>query len=60
MLAGALKSLLGIPMENNPFSFYNASISKLSWDRRIKMLTLNQLDHLAAAGLAESDSTGDL
>jgi 2,3-bisphosphoglycerate-dependent phosphoglycerate mutase len=60
VLAGALKSLLGIPMENNPFSFYNASISKLSWDRRIKLLTLNQLDHLAAAGLDETDSTGDL
>jgi probable phosphoglycerate mutase len=60
VLAGALKSLLGIPMETNPFSFYNASISKLAWDRRIKLLTLNQLDHLAAAGLDESDSTGDL
>jgi len=59
VLAGVLKSLLGIPMANNPFSFYNASISKLSWARRIKLLTLNQLDHLAAAGLDESGSTGD-
>lgn len=60
VLAGALKALLGVPAENNPFSFYNASISKLAWDRRIKLLTLNQLDHLATAGLAEADSTGDL
>ncbi len=60
VLAGALKSLLGIPAENNPFSFYNASISRLAWNGRIKLLTLNQLDHLAAAGLDESDSTGDL
>jgi probable phosphoglycerate mutase len=60
VLAGALKSLLGIPMELNPFSFYNASISRLGWDRRIKLLTFNQLDHLAAAGLAETDNTGDL
>jgi probable phosphoglycerate mutase len=60
VLAAALKSLLEIPIETNPFSFYNASISKLSWDRRNKLLTLNQLDHLAAAGLAESDNTGDL
>ncbi|HEV2971199.1 MAG TPA: histidine phosphatase family protein [Pirellulales bacterium] len=60
VLAGALKSLLEIPIATNPFSFYNASISKIAWDSRIKLLTLNQLDHLAAAGLDESDSTGDL
>ena len=60
VLAGALKSLLGIPAEINPFSFYNASISRLAWNARLKLLTLNQLDHLAAAGLDETDSTGDL
>jgi 2,3-bisphosphoglycerate-dependent phosphoglycerate mutase len=60
VLAGALKALLGIPIETNPLSFYNASISKLAWDHRLKLLTLNQLDHLAAAGLDETDSTGDL
>jgi probable phosphoglycerate mutase len=60
VLSGALKSLLGIPADINPFSFYNASISRLAWNSRIKLLTLNQLDHLTAAGLDETDSTGDL
>jgi len=60
VLAGALKSLLRVPMESSPFSFYNASISKVAWNDRIKLVTFNQLDHLAAAGLAETDNTGDL
>ena len=61
VLAGALKSLLRIPVETSPFSFYNASISAVSWDdRRVRLLTFNQLDHLAAAGVADADNTGDL
>jgi 2,3-bisphosphoglycerate-dependent phosphoglycerate mutase len=60
VLAAALKSLLGIPAQINPFSFYNASISRLAWDRQIKLLTLNQLDHLKSAGLDFTDNTGDL
>jgi probable phosphoglycerate mutase len=60
VLGAALKSLLGIQIDNSPFSFYNASISKLVWDRRIKLITLNQVDHLRAAGLEVLDATGDL
>jgi 2,3-bisphosphoglycerate-dependent phosphoglycerate mutase len=60
ILAAALKAMLGIPAERNPFSFYNASISKLAWADRIKLLTLNQLDHLRAAGLAREDATGSV
>ena len=58
ILAGALKSLLGVPAELNPFSLYNASISKLAWNATIKLLTLNQLDHLRLAGLDREDATG--
>lgn len=60
ILAAALKAILRIPAEVNPFSFYNASISKLVWEKRIKLMTLNQLDHLKAAGIDREDATGNL
>jgi 2,3-bisphosphoglycerate-dependent phosphoglycerate mutase len=60
ILAGALKALLRIPAELNPFSLYNASISRLAWNDRIKLVTLNELDHLRAAGLAREDATGSV
>ncbi len=60
VLGAALKALLAIQVNNSPFSFYNASISKLIWDRSIKLMTLNQVDHLRAAGLEILDGTGDL
>ena len=46
LLSAALKVLLEIPAKLNPFSFYNGSISKLQWDGQVKLLTLNQIDHL--------------
>ncbi|MEX2141264.1 MAG: histidine phosphatase family protein [Pirellulales bacterium] len=60
ILAAALKAVLRIPAEVNPFSLYNASISKLAWSEKVKLLTLNQLDHLRAAGLAREDATGSV
>jgi broad specificity phosphatase PhoE len=60
ILAAALKALLRIPAEINPFSLYNASISVLAWNDRIKLLSLNQLEHLRAAGLALEDMTGSV
>jgi broad specificity phosphatase PhoE len=60
LLAAALKALLQIPAELNPFSFYNASISVLAWNDRIKLLSINQLEHLKAAGLAREDATGNV
>jgi broad specificity phosphatase PhoE len=70
VLAGALRSLLQIPAELSPFSFYNAAINKITWDQqnpesqgfpsRIKILVLNETDHLKAAGIDGPYSTGDL
>jgi probable phosphoglycerate mutase len=60
ILGAALKSILGIPAELNPFVLYNGSISRLVWDQRIKLVTLNELEHLRAAGLASEDWTGNL
>ena len=45
-LAGALKSLLGIPAERNPFSLKNGSITLLAWEQDVKLLALNLTDHL--------------
>jgi probable phosphoglycerate mutase len=60
ILAAALKSLLGIPAERNPFSFYNASISQVNWDAQVKLLTLNQIDHLRRAQGEFDTRSGDL
>lgn len=45
-LAAAFKALLGVPAERNPFSFYNGSISRIAWEKEVKLLTVNQLEHL--------------
>ncbi len=59
-LAGALKSLLSVPVELNPFAFYNASISRLAWDKQVKVLSINEIDHLRTIELTTDISTGDL
>jgi len=59
-LAAALKALLGVPAERNPFTLYNGSISQLEWAGQIKLVTLNQTDHLRLAGCELATQTGDL
>jgi hypothetical protein len=59
-MAAALKSLLQVPAELNPFAFYNGSISRLAWDKQLKVLTINQLDHLRAVELITEAGAGDL
>ena len=60
VLAAAFKALIGVPAERNPFMLYNGSISMLEWDAQLKLMTLNQIDHLHAAGCALATRTGDL
>jgi probable phosphoglycerate mutase len=60
VLAAAFKALLGVPAERNPFMLYNGSISMLDWGSQLKLMTLNQIDHLRAAGFALATRTGDL
>ena len=55
-LAAALKALLEVPAERNPFSLGNGSISSIAWERDFKLLTLNEMSHLH--GLLSGD--GDL
>jgi probable phosphoglycerate mutase len=60
VLAAAIKALLGVPAERNPFMLYNGSISQLDWSNQVKLLTLNQTDHLRLAGCELATRTGDL
>lgn len=45
-LSAALKSLLDIPAEHNPFTFSNGSISTIAWENEFKLLSLNETSHL--------------
>lgn len=60
VLTAALKALINVPAERNPFSLYNGSISMVDWTSQFRLLTLNQLDHLRAEGLELRSRTGDL
>jgi probable phosphoglycerate mutase len=61
LLSAALKALLCIPAERNPFSFHNASISQVVWnDGTVKLATFNQLEHLRHADGTYATQRGDL
>ena len=60
VLAAAFKALIGVPAARNPFMLYNGSISMIEWTTQIKLMTLNQIDHLRAADCALATRTGDL
>jgi len=60
LLAAALKGLLQIPPALNPFRFYNTALTKLEWEAQLKILYVNQLEHLRAAGIERESRTGDL
>ncbi len=60
VLGAAFKALLAIPAEQSPFGFYNGSINRLRWDSIVKLVTLNETEHLRVAGVEQVDRTGDL
>lgn len=45
-ISSAIKSLLEVPAHLAPFELDNGSISRVSWGRHIKLLTLNETAHL--------------
>jgi len=46
-LSGALKAILSVPAELNPFELQNASLTRLAWSERgVKLLSLNEACHL--------------
>lgn len=46
LLTAALKGLLGIPADRNPFMLYNGSISLIESGEQVRLLTLNEIEHL--------------
>ena len=58
LLSAVLKSLLEIPAQRHPFVLQNGSITRLNWsDGQVKLLSLNQVEHLQEVGPSGS---GDL
>lgn len=51
ILTAAFKALFGIPVELNPFSLHNASITKIKWDGQYRMRLYNHVQHLIEAGV---------
>ncbi len=49
LLSAAFKALLEIPAQRNPFSLNNGSISVLAWSGELKLLRLNDTEHLQGA-----------
>ena len=60
IFAAALKALLEIPAERNPFNLYNASITRMEWGERVRLLTLNETEHLRDVGEVPPRGVGDL
>jgi broad specificity phosphatase PhoE len=60
VLTAALKGLLGVPAERNPFNLFNASISHVRWDTQVRLITLNQVDHLPKLAGVHATRVGDL
>jgi probable phosphoglycerate mutase len=60
VLTAALKALLQIPAELNPFSLFNGSLSRLEWGSKIKLVTLNETEHLRGVNDGHESSGGDL
>jgi broad specificity phosphatase PhoE len=60
LLTAALRGLLGIPSERNPFNLYNGSISRLTWEAQAQLVTLNETGHLPQAGGPAGPRAGDL
>ncbi|MBX9791738.1 MAG: histidine phosphatase family protein [Pirellulales bacterium] len=60
LLSAGFKALLEIPAERNPFSLYNASINLLAWERQVKLLVVNRIDHLREVNGDRALSSGDL
>jgi broad specificity phosphatase PhoE len=60
ILSAAFKALLQIPAELNPFSLANGSVSTIRWEKRIKLMTLNETCHLRDENNGSAAATDDL
>lgn len=60
ILSAALKALFRIPAAVNPFELVNCGISRVRWDKKLKLMTLNETAHLLTVNAGDNGSTGDL
>jgi probable phosphoglycerate mutase len=60
LLTAAFKGLLGIPPERSPFMLYNGSISTLDYNGQVRLLTLNEVEHLRGPDGRLGTRFGDL
>ncbi len=60
LLSAALKGLLQIPEQLNPFRFYNAAINQFEWEDQLKIVAINRVEHLRAINADRATRTGDL
>jgi 2,3-bisphosphoglycerate-dependent phosphoglycerate mutase len=60
LLASILKSSLGVPASRQPFTFHNASLTRLELGPPVKLVTLNETEHLHRAGCAPALGSRDL
>jgi len=60
LLGAALKALLEVPAHLNPFELLNGAITRLQWDTRLRLLTLNESEHLREINRDQKIHYGDL
>jgi len=60
LLTAAFKGLLGIPADRSPFMLYNGSINMLEFNGRLRLMTLNRIDHLRDEDGPLASRLGDL
>lgn len=60
LITAAFKGLLGIAPESRPFMLYNGSISRIDTSDHLRLLTLNEIEHLRTADGALQTRLGDL
>lgn len=60
LLTAAFKGLLGIPADRSPFMLYNGSINVLEFNGQIRLMILNQIDHLRDGDGTLQSRLGDL
>lgn len=60
LLCAAFKGLLGVPADRSPFMLYNGSINVLEFTEQIRLMALNQIEHLRDGDGTLQSRLGDL
>jgi broad specificity phosphatase PhoE len=60
LLTAAFKGLLGVPADRSPFMLYNGSINVLEFTEQVRLMAVNQIDHLRDGDGTLQSRLGDL